>query len=827
MNDDSLNAKLDALGIDTRATPRKDTDGEDLPDSYAPLGSTQSINRFAEILLFGVDADDPDVAQSGNRMTASNLTPVSNNNYSWDTLHDEALASTPWFTDTEVRAAIDGDFDDDGLDEIAIVYQLPDEDMALVIMQDATEGYAISMPQIVDNNSWDEVFLSRGDYDGDSDVDLMVGMVSPAGNAKMVMLANDNGTLTLNGQRIDINLEQYDINHLALASGNLDYDSAIEFAVVANEGSLTSTSSNPSVNHRYFIYDDANTGFALLDSGKITADNGTGITQALVGNVTLGDIDGDSIDEVVLAGLDRVGTDSQSNNTPFHYVIEVRDDAARDLTTLTDAVIDSGVSSLNQGSGVSHAFSYVQAVTADLDGDGAREIIINQFVYQSLRSSPNALEALEDGDGSATIPLTKLIKPGNSDSFNFHWQTASFAAGDVTSDGRDNLVVYSQRGGTTLADTQALEVWGLDQIDGWKIMASYETQQVSYNDPVKPMVILPDLELDDGTAALKYSEGSHQLVFTEPLIIAALAAAPCATDLGQNLSGSCRTAFGSAVNNSTTITDGWNLTAGIHAGFEAESKAFGATAGASLMAEISGTMRQWETSVYSTTKTVIRETGALEDSVILSVLPLDIYRYTIEAHPDPNLVGSAVEVRLPRDLITTMVTADYYNERIADPANQIPAGVFGHTAGEPLSYPSAASKNSLLSNYTGLESDEFTTGVGQGQTIASITEFTSTSTGTEYSVQATVSLSGSVGVEADAGVFGASAKAIAGFSIGGGINSALEISRGNENIYQGSVGNISASAFDAGNAYTWGLFSYIYDDAQGMFPFEVLHYWVE
>jgi len=251
------------------------------------------------------------------------------------------------------------------------------------------------------------------------------------------------------------------------------------------------------------------------------------------------------------------------------------------------------------------------------------------------------------------------------------------------------------------------------------------------------------------------------------------------------------------------------------------------TAGASVMAEISGTMRKWNTSSYSTTKTVIRETGALEDSVILSVLPLDVYSYTIQSHPDANLVGSTVEVRMPRDIITTMVTVDYYNARIASPEKKIPDSVFSHTAGEPLSYPSKATKDSLLFSYTGLESNEFTTGVGLGQTIASITEFSSTSTGTEYSVQASLTISGSVGVKGDIGLVSASAKVIAGFSIGGGINSALEVSRGNENIYQGSVGNISASAFDAGKSYNWGLFSYIYDDAPAMFPFEVLNYWVD
>ena len=43
----------------------------------------------------------------------------------------------------------------------------------------------------------------------------------------------------------------------------------------------------------------------------------------------------------------------------------------------------------------------------------------------------------------------------------------------------------------------------------------------------------------------------------------------------------------------------------------------------------------------------------------------------------------------------------------------------------------------------------------------------------------------------------------------------------------GSVGNISASAFQQGQDYNWGLFSYIYKDQAGGQTFEVLNYWVD
>lgn len=809
---------LTDLGIDTTVTPRIDTDGDDLPETYAPLGSRQSVNKYSEVMLFGVAADDADIAQSGNRMPVANLYPANNNSYNWELLHDEPLANAPWLDGTQTRAAVAGDFDNDGQDEVAIVYQQTNSDVKLVIMQDAAEGYTLSTESVVDTNAWSNLFLTTGDYDGNGTQDIVVGMTAEAGGAKLVMLANDNGVLALNGLSVDIAKEQYSNTQLAFASGNLDFDNAIELAVVVNEGSLTSSNLNvTSASHRYFVYDDALAGFALTKTGKLVADNGSGSTQALVANVAVGDVDGDSIDEIVFAGLDRVGGDSQSNNTEYNYVIQVFDDAKRGYAQLVDGFIPSNVSSLRQENGVNHAFSYAQVITADIDGDGAKEFAVNQFVFNSMRTSPFGLTAFDDdGDASngvAEIQLDNWMKEdGTSNSFNFNWTTSAIAAADVTMDKRENIVIYSQRGGSSIQNTHELQVWGLDQINGWSKMAAYTAKKQNYNTPAKPQILLPDLELDDGSAALVYSEGSHQLVFTEPVIIAALAAAPCATNLGQDLGESCRTAFGGAISDTTSRTNGWNVSAGVSVGYGASIPLTGN--GIEVLADIQTTVRHWDTNAYTLRKSVLRETGANEDAVILTVLPLDVYTYTILSHRDPSLVGQTVQVRMPRELITTMVTREYYNANVLEGEPLIDESIFRHTAGDPSSYPSSVEKNSLLSSHDGLQSDEFVTGVGLGQTIATISEFSTSTTGSAYEFQATLDLKVTgLGI-------------ITGLSVGAGTNTALEITHGTETVYQGSVGNISSDAFDQGQAYNWGLFSYIHEDNDTGKAFEVLNYWV-
>ena len=237
--------------------------------------------------------------------------------------------------------------------------------------------------------------------------------------------------------------------------------------------------------------------------------------------------------------------------------------------------------------------------------------------------------------------------------------------------------------------------------------------------------------------------------------------------------------------------------------------------GLEVIASAQETLRSWNTSSYRLTKTVNRETGAIEDSVILTSIPLDIYVYRILSHPDQNLVGSSVQVRLPREMITVMVTRDFYNRVVAGEGPQIDQSIFQHRQGNPASYPDSQRKNQLLNQYNGLQSAELSTGQGTGQTIATITEFTSTSTGNAYEFQAMLDVKATTGV------------VVGGFSVGKGSDSALEVTRGSETIYQGSVGNISADAFTQGLDYNWGLFSYFYRDSNSGQTFEVLNYWVD
>ena len=89
------------------------------------------------------------------------------------------------------------------------MYQEDNQDVKLVIMQDAAEGYALSPATVVDTGTWSNLFLTAGDYDGNGTQDIVVGMTASSGGAKLVMLSNDNGVLALNGRSINIDEEKY------------------------------------------------------------------------------------------------------------------------------------------------------------------------------------------------------------------------------------------------------------------------------------------------------------------------------------------------------------------------------------------------------------------------------------------------------------------------------------------------------------------------------------------------------------------------------------------------------------------------------------------
>jgi len=202
--------------------------------------------------------------------------------------------------------------------------------------------------------------------------------------------------------------------------------------------------------------------------------------------------------------------------------------------------------------------------------------------------------------------------------------------------------------------------------------------------------------------------------------------------------------------------------------------------------------------------------GSLEDGVVFTTTPYDRYTYTILSHPDPSLVGGTVVVSLPREPIILKADREFHNENIVGSSAQIDSRVFEHETGDVTTYPDAARKNALLQQFGGLDNGPISVGQGNG------------SSGLEIAVSTEVGLGGSLGLEYEREVTVTAGPAVAGYTVGYGVEASLTVTSGTQTTCSVEVGDLDAEHF-AANQYSYGTFAYVQqiDDQE----FEVINLW--
>src|SRR5690606_2998683 len=123
--------------------------------------------------------------------------------------------------------------------------------------------------------------------------------------------------------------------------------------------------------------------------------------------------------------------------------------------------------------------------------------------------------------------------------------SSAFAVADVTGDGRQDLLAYGQ------GNDQAIFIFRVDESGAFGSGGQLEIVDRPTNPAGFDVPLLIPINVDDDSVVLRVSEpaaasgsaGTSQLVFTEPIVHAVLAAAPCAEGIGQNVS-ECGTRYG-------------------------------------------------------------------------------------------------------------------------------------------------------------------------------------------------------------------------------------------------------------------------------------------
>jgi hypothetical protein len=152
---------------------------------------------------------------------------------------------------------------------------------------------------------------------------------------------------------------------------------------------------SPSGLSRYFIRDDLAGGLAGLKEGDLIAQDG-GLRAAVVGDVAIGDIDGDNVGEVVLGGITNMQT---SGNQPLGEIALALDDAAHGFTTLAAKYLAHYVQGDNDISPNTYRTAFV--MTGDLDGDLIDEIVVNHYVFDDFVATKGLSSAF--GDAGAWV----------------------------------------------------------------------------------------------------------------------------------------------------------------------------------------------------------------------------------------------------------------------------------------------------------------------------------------------------------------------------------------------------------------------------------------
>jgi hypothetical protein len=317
----------------------------------------------------------------------------------------------------------------------------------------------------------------------------------------------------------------------------------------------------------------------------------------------------------------------------------------------------------------------------------------------------------------------------------------------------------------------------------------------------------------DGTV-LQAVPRSHMVVYSSPLVIAALAAPPCKFGIGQNLDA-CTTSYGRSATSSGTSEVALSQTFGHAVGWEG-SMPFSSVK-AKVKAEIEFELKETWGESSSTTVSTTYSTGPLEDTVIFTTVPYDRYEYKVLQHQRADMVDTRYYVLRPREAITVMVQRGFFNDVTPADSVKIDDSVFVHTIGDPTTYRNRAQKDQVMDQAT-TELPSYQNGaqrVGQGTGSVEL----GLAIGVEKSFGLGLEIMGKMTWETSAG-------ASVEWSVGFGAEFSCSLSRGNEMSYVGTVGNIDAEHF-VNEQYAFGLFTHYHTDPASGQTFEVVDFWVE
>jgi hypothetical protein len=785
---------LNGLGIDTSATPRQSESGSSLPQSYNPLGHTLMVDPLMEIYIGGMPlAGSTAAATLVDDFSQSPIDP--NKVITPTTLFQLSTTDAPWWTEQlpgqspreTKRAVAAADVDGDGLQEIATVF-VEDSNLLLQIVHNTGSGFAASTTTLLTNTPGiTNVAIVGGDFDGDGKDDLAVGYVVDSVAYLVHLVRDDAGNFSVETSTMRTFAPNLDGSsmQMILRAGNIDDDDPLELVVLLNE--TAGNSSNPNITSRYVVLDDRTKGYQELTGGFVEGfEAGVGLHVAGVADVALGDIDGDSRDEIVFGGLAYLA----HNCDPSPFVMVALDDAVHSFAPLGAKRMDVYPEDCED---TSFELRFVHVRTLDVDGDGVAEVMCNQLVFDDWKNAAPWTQ----------VPAYSLPGKEFIDKDGEEWcdeTNCAVAVGDVTGDGRDDILIYHD-------GHHEVRVWSLPQ-SATQIGLFGKLPTAGASGLVNPVLLSVNVDKD---SKVLQATGVHTFAYIEPIVAAALAAPPAKFGIGQN-TDVCQTTFGNTSTSGSQVDTSVSFSVAGLVGVKVDTGIL--QDDLELNAKISKKLTLSLSHAYTLDKTINFTTGPNEDTVVFTTVPIDIYQYKILQHPDPTLIGKLKDILLPRDPIYLQVERGYYNAHVAPGSPVIDDKVFHHHIGDPWSYPTHDEKDQLLGVHHGLTLGPQAVGQGAGQTELQLDVGQSWNSGGALEL----------GYELEAKTTIETIEC--GITIGSSVSAGISFSSGQSTTYAGVVGSIDAAHYES-NQYQFGLFTYPQLDSGSGRQFEVINYWVQ
>jgi len=640
----------------------------------------------------------------------------------------------------------------------------------------------------------------------------------------------------------------------SLAAGELDGNPGEEVALLVNsiDGSFVGDA-------RLVVLARSGGSDAIVHERVVRMADGRNVVAA---GVAFADVDADLVDELVIAGT---GTSTAAGSYEQRLVVldSTEDaDAARHYAPVFEG---SYTGTTARGGGdvriretqLSVAQTSTPPLAPRVPGDPppsgvalldpAEDVLVNNVLWQWTTATVAADATPQVRLAAMALPRREVFRTGSNTMVTFSTDTVDFAIGHFDDDGLPDAAVLSTEPGNIEGDDA-----GLLRIVPLVGLGAGDTTRIGGRDGTWGLQLVP-VDIDRDSIIVRYIEGEHTLRYSEPIVLAALAAPACynTAAMGQ-YTDNCSTTFGKQSSTASEMENSYGFSLGLTAGFGFEDRTF-------TQSEIRATYTARASTAFGTRSSSeisfssAFTNGAPENQILATVLAFEQYTYEILSAPDgmdgSSRVGERLIVSIPRP---EGRTTRLYSESFIRPAlrpSQAAAidAVFDHTPNDPLSYHRDAEVGGYLS-MLGVAGAECTSGsmppslgacgflaspsqdtgvtslpppavvMGSGSGISGFIQLTTgMDESTQWGVEATIDLELSVG------------GAIFGLDIGASTTSTMRVGYARSVQYGYSIGALDPNVFGGYRARLFA-FRHRFDcdmSGENCQSFEVLNYAID